>query len=227
MIKRQFMNIRILFLSLFLLISLYAKAQTFQPGYYYDTTGVKHVGLVRVSTLDNGAAYGTSKIIGTEVFNFKINADAQKQEVYAYDVKSVVTGIDSFVVQRTFIIKNNGEVKKDDNGNPYKHAAFFQVQLDHSDFKIYSKEQFGNSTFNNGFSLQSPNRIEYYYGKVIDNIEPFTNDNFVDFMSYIMNDSPDIVAKIKNKEFKLRKMDKLLKAYKIEKGIPIPKEATN
>jgi len=227
MVKRQYMKVRIPFLFLFLFIALYARAQSFQPGYYYDTTGVKHVGLVKIGTLDNSAAYGTSKVIGSEVFNFKITADAQKQEVYAYDVKSVVTGLDSFVVQRTFVIKRNGDVKRDEDGNPYKRTAFFQIQLDNPNYIIYSKEQFGNTSFNNGFSVSFPNRIEYYYGKVIENIEPITIDNFVDVMSYVMNDSPGIVAKIKNRDLKLRKMGDIIKAYKIEKGIPIPKEVTN
>jgi hypothetical protein len=71
---------------------------------------------------------------------------------------------------------------------------------------------------NNAFA----NYTAYYFGKDADNIYDITNDNFAQIMTGIMKDAPDLVEKIKNGDFKLRKMEKLLIAYKKEKGVAIP-----
>jgi hypothetical protein len=216
------MNIKILFFLSVSIIAMSAKAQDWKPGYYYDTTGVKHTGLIEISTMDNAARYNNIKTIASDVFRIKVNSNIQ--EVYAFDVKAVVADADSFVVQHSFRTNRRGVIKKDTNGTPYRFAAFFQAELDRSDIKLYSQEKAGNSMYFNHVSMLGPNFVDYYYGKSVDNIVWITNENFIEVMSNIMKDSPGIVAKIQKGDFKLRKMDKLLKAYKIEKGIPISKE---
>jgi hypothetical protein len=216
MTELGFMKIQILSFTMLLLITLSANAQnTWKPGCYYDTTGVKHVGLVKVSTLDNETSYGTNETISTDFFKFKINAGAKTQEVYAYDVRSVVANADSFVVQHGYRTDRHGVIKKDTNGTPYRHIIFFQVQLDHTEIKIYSKEQFGTTAMH---------RTDYYFGKDPDSIQYFSDDNFVKVMCDVMKDAPDIVAKLKNDEFRLGRMNKLLRAYETEKGLPLSKE---
>lgn len=211
------MNIKNLVLILFSLIALSAKAQDWKPGYYYDTTGVKHPGLIEISTMDNAARYNNIKTISSDVFRIQVNSKIQ--EVFAFDVKAVIADADSFIVQRTFRTNRSGVIKRDTNGIPYRFAAFFQVQLDRSDIKLYSQEKAGNNNF--------MDYVDYYYGKSVDNIVWITNENFIEVMSNIMKDSPGKVAKIQKEDFKLRKMDKLIKAYKIEKGIPISKDSDN
>ena len=200
-----------LLLLLLLFISISAKAQGWRQGYYYDTTGVKHPGLIDISTMDNAAAYNNIETIDSDFFKIKINSKVQ--EVLAFDVKAVVVDADSIIVQHSFRTKRHGIIKRDTNGTPYRFAAFFQVQLDRSDIKVYSQEKAGDYQHNLGW-------VAYYYGKSVDNLADLTNDNFVEVMSNIMKDSPGIVAKIQNGDFKLRKMNKLLNAYKTEKGIP-------
>ncbi len=217
------MKIQILCLSMLLLTTLSANAQfwkAWKSGCYYDTTGVKHIGFVKISTLDNETRYGTNETISTDFFQFKTDTEAKTQEIYAYDVKSVVADADSFAVQHGFRTDRHGVIKRDSVGTPYRHIIFFQVQLDHSEIKIYSKEQF----YSNGYGRYMRNRTEYYFGKDPDNIQYFSSDNFVKVMCDVMKDAPDIVAKLKNDEFRLGKMNKLLKAYETEKGLPISKE---
>ena len=211
------MNIKNLVLVLLSLVAIAAKAQDWKPGYYYDTTGVKHPAYIDITTMDNMARYNNIKTITSDVFKVQVNSNVQ--EVFAFDVKAVVADADSFIVQRGFRMNRKGEIKKDTNGTPYRFAAFFQVQLDRSDIKLYSQDKAGNNSFTN--------YVDYYYGKSIDNTVWITNDNFIEVMSNIMKDSPGLVAKIQKGDFKLRKMDKLIKAYKIEKGLPISKDTDN
>jgi hypothetical protein len=210
------MNIKSLLFFLFLLAAVAVKAQDWQPGCYYDTTGVKHPAYIQITTMDNGARYGSSKIIGSEVFKIAVDAKARPQEMYAFDVKAIVAGLDSFVVKKLFRTNRKGVVKRDTNGNPYQYAEFYKVELDHSETKIYSKEKAGNNTFTN--------YVDYYYGTSVNNMEWLTNDNFIEAMSKIMKDSPDLVVKIQSEKFKLRRINKLIEAYKTEKGIPFSKE---
>jgi hypothetical protein len=213
---REFMKILSLSLLLVVLTALSVSAK-WKQGCYYDTTGVKHPGLVNVSTMDNETSYGDNKMISTDFFKFKADTNAKAQEIYAYDVRSVVSGSDSLVVQHGFRTDRHGVIKKDTNGTPYQHIIFFQVQLDHSDIKIFSKEKFDSvNTYIHA--------TDYYYGKSADNIQYFSNDNFITVMCDVMKDAPDIVAKLKNEEFRLGRMNKLLKAYETEKGLPLSRE---
>ena len=45
-------------------------------------------------------------------------------------------------------------------------------------------------------------------------MRPITNETFIDVMSEIMGDEPDVVDKIQNRKFSLSSMDKLIAYYK-------------
>lgn len=202
-----------LLLILFFRIETKAQDDEWRAGSYYDLKNVKHPGWVDISTFDNLTAYGTSKFKISEFFRFEADEKAPVQELYAADVQSVVAEKDSIVVRHWFRTDRKGNIKTDTAGNQYTVASFYKVELNSSDTKIYSKSMVGNNAF--------ANYTAYYYGKDADNIYDFTNDNFSKVMSDIIKDAPDLVAKIKSGDFKLRKMDKLLIAYKKEKGIAV------
>ncbi|MGZ3763715.1 MAG: hypothetical protein ACXVB0_16220 [Mucilaginibacter sp.] len=194
-----------------LVLPLISKAQDdeWRPGWYYDLKNVKHPGWFDISTFDNSTRYGTSKVKSSEYFRFEADEKAPVLELYALDMQSVVAGADSIVVRHSFRTDRKGNIKTDTSGNQFSTASFYKVELNSSDIKIYSKLLDGNR----GFSY-----IAYYFGKDADNIYDFTNDNFAKVMSDIIKDAPDLVEKIKKEDFVLRKMKKLLIAYKTEKG---------
>jgi hypothetical protein len=204
-----------LMLTFLLLLPLLLKAQDdeWQPGCYYDVKNVKHMGYVQISTFDNLTAYGKSKFKISEFFKFEADEKSPVQELYALDVQSVVTNTDSIVVRHLFRTDRKGNIKTDTAGNQYTVASFYKVELNSSDTKIYSKSMVGNNTF--------ANYTAYYFGKDPNNIYDLTNDNFAKVMPDIIKDAPDLVKKIKKEDFVLRKMKKLLIAYKTEKGIAL------
>ena len=203
-------------LSLLLMLPLGLRVQAqdweWHPGYYYDLNNIKHTGLVQVSTFDNGTAYGTSKFKSSEFFRFKTDEKSPQQELYALDVQSVVVGADSIVVRHWFRTDRKGRVKKDTAGNEYSVASFLKVELNSGETKVYSKLLDGNNygTYTG-----------YYYGKNADNINDINTDTFAQVMSDIVKDAPDLVEKINKEDFKLRKMEKLINAYKTKKGITL------
>ncbi|HEX3386984.1 MAG TPA: hypothetical protein VHS53_17410 [Mucilaginibacter sp.] len=205
-----------LVVSFLLVLPLMSKAQDddWQPAHYYDVNNIKHTGYVQITTFDNLTRYGNSKVKVSEWFKFEANEKAPVLELYALDMQSVVTNTDSIVVRHSFRTDRKGNVKTDSAGNQYTAAGFYRVELNNSDTKIYSKSMVGNNAF--------ANYTAYYFGKDADNIYDITNDNFAQIMTGIMKDAPDLVEKIKNGDFKLRKMEKLLIAYKKEKGVAIP-----
>jgi len=195
----------IIIFSLFLLISFAAKAQKWTDGGYYDLQGTKHIGLVKI----NNVSEDTWSILGSRkrkisTFKFKINSGSEAKVIEAIAVKSVAAKADSFVVNLSINEKK---------GKPDTTALFYSVELNASSVKIYSHGYHSVNGTDNDID------IEYYYGASVDDSKEITKDNFIEVLCNAMGDSPDLVEKIKSKEYKLGRIDKLIKAYKTEKGI--------
>jgi hypothetical protein len=103
----------------------------------------------------------------------------------------VVAKVDSFVVNPS--IKD----KKDKSDTT---ALFYAVDLSSRSVNIYSHGYHSGSGTDNYID------IEYYYGASIDDVKDITKDNFIEVMCNALNDSPDLVEKIKSKEYKLGKL---------------------
>lgn len=193
--------------SLLLSVSFTAKAQKWTQGCYYDLQGAKHPGLIKIDNVseDNWSILGARKR-KISTFKFKINSDAETNILEATAVKSVVAKADSFVVNLSI---------NDKKGKPDTTALFYTVDLRTLSVNIYSH---GYHTVNGTDNYID---IEYYYGTTIDDIKDITKDNFIEVMCKALNGSPDLVEKIKSKDYKLGKIEKLINAYKTEKGIAI------
>jgi hypothetical protein len=50
----------------------------------------------------------------------------------------------------------------------------------------------------------------YFYGANTAEMKLITNENFIDIMSEVMGDEPEVVEKIQTKKFSLNSMDKLI-----------------
>ncbi|NNU33004.1 hypothetical protein HK413_00150 [Mucilaginibacter sp. S1162] len=57
-------------------------------------------------------------------------------------------------------------------------------------------------------------KAAYFYGENTASMKPITDENFIDVMSEVMGDEPDVVEKIKTKKFGPRSMDKLINYFR-------------
>ena len=75
-------------------------AGSFRNGFYYDTHGVKHTGLIKFKVTKTTFFGLRSKIVLS--FIFKTDLNAEKQTIEAVDTKSVVALADSFIVHTIY-----------------------------------------------------------------------------------------------------------------------------
>jgi hypothetical protein len=213
----------------FLLLSITAKSQKWQPGYFYDIRGTKNAGFIRV----NPSGKGPIKDEG--FIEFKEDDKASPIKLSTSDLRSFVAGRDSFIVAAA------------PRGGWSKYEVdFVRVAVDGpirlfeakgsgggggSGFGIQPGISMGASTggygsgFGGGISIpigggggRGSSKTVYFFGENTAVMQPLTNENFIDIMSEIMGDEPDVVEKIQTKKFGLNNMDKLLAYFKQEQG---------
>jgi hypothetical protein len=141
----------------------------------------------------------------------------EKSEVFPipyYKINSFVMGNDSIVVSHNVLFKN---------------SPFMTVVLDNPT-KLYT-----NKVMKNGFPLMINTggftgnvgmgvgvgtsvgggvKTTYYYGISPDKVTKLEKKQFIEVMSTILADKPDVVAKIKDKTFRYGDMDDLINYYK-------------
>ncbi|GGH04554.1 hypothetical protein [Mucilaginibacter phyllosphaerae] len=204
---------KILLLLCILSITLTAKAQLFSKnwieGCYYDTAGVKHQGLI---AWDPPSANNLFKGKGDNIF-YKNGKKGEKiklknSEIRSFLLKNDNTMLDSFVVTKN----------KDFQKKPFLMVLF------NNDTKIYVS-YVNNSSPNMapnaaGLMMFSPgysgNIIKYYYGTNPDSLTVLNKKNFVEIMSCLLAGKPNVVAKIKDKTFKISKLEELLYFYRTD-----------
>ncbi|MDB5152157.1 MAG: hypothetical protein JWR54_908 [Mucilaginibacter sp.] len=195
-----------------------AKAQfydagSFRDGFYYDSHGVKHVGLVKFKTSKEKLFGLKTKLVSS--FIFKTDLNAEKQIIEAVNTKSVVALADSFIVHTIFSVDKKGGKMTDTT------VLFLQVDLNNGDNSIY-KAEYGLTGFHNGAGTSFTDYViydHYYYGDNMDNAIIINNDNFVEVMSKFVKDSPVLVSKIKSRKYTFEDIGFVLADYKKEKGI--------
>jgi hypothetical protein len=218
----------IFIIILFLLAGISVKAQDWEPGYIYDTTGVKQTGFIRFAE--------KSPIKDEAAIIFKQTKSSPESYYTASGLKSFTMGRDSFVVasQPANTAWNN-------------YYDFVQVLFDDSQLKLFAFYDNPSQVANNsgsgshfslglglgagfagphfgggiggGFAIPlggSKNHYTnalFYYGANTSHMKPLTNQNFVDVMSEIMGDEPVITDKLHAGKYDLNHMDKLLRDY--------------
>ncbi|WP_345951486.1 hypothetical protein ABDD95_08630 [Mucilaginibacter sp. PAMB04274] len=206
-----------------LLLNLSAFAQKWQPGYFFDTKGNKVPGLIQIGQTGKGPIKNEGFII------YKDNPKANEIKLSASDIKYYVAGKDSFIVAHPPSYETWPKAELD----------FVRVELDEP-LKLYVY-QGGSSgggfklspSFSGGFGTGGyggggvgislgggggnggySTRITYYFGASVGEMSQVTPMNFVDVMSDIMGDEPQVVEAIQKGKFSINKMDNLIKYYK-------------
>ncbi|MGY4537261.1 hypothetical protein ACVW0P_001677 [Mucilaginibacter sp. UYNi724] len=130
-----------------------------------------------------------------------------------YKVNAFIMGDDSIVVSHNVLFKN---------------SPFMTVVLDNPT-KLYTNKVTRNGFplmintggFTGGFgigvglgtSVGGGVKTTYYYGKTPDNVTKLEKKQFVEVMSNLMADKPEVVAKIKDKTFRYGDMQDLVTYY--------------
>jgi len=214
-----------LIISFFTLMFLSAKAQKWQPGCFYDLKGTKNAGVIRVDPP------GRSPIKDEGFIEYKENEKAGSIRLSASDLRSFVAGKDSFIVA---IEPREGWAKNE--------MDFVRVVVDAPIRLFEAKGNGGGGAgaspgfglgigggtggygggFGGGISIpiggggSGSSKALYFYGANTAEMKLINDENFVDVMSEVMGDEPDVVEKIQQKKFSLRTMDKLIAYFKQE-----------
>jgi hypothetical protein len=213
----------ILIISGCMLLSLAVKAQKWQPGYFYDVKGTKNSGLIRQNPP------GRSPMKGEGFIEYKENEKAPTIKLSASDLRSYIVGRDSFIVAvaprtgwsryeldfvevavdaplRLFIAKGS-------SGGGFAIQPEVGVGVGASTGGYgsgFGGGVGGGITIPIGGGGRGSSKTMYFYGANTAEMKLLTNENFVDVMSEVMGDEPDVVDRIRNNEFNLRGIDKLL-----------------
>lgn len=217
-----------------MLLCITAKSQSWQPGYFYDLKGTKSTGFIRVNP------GGKGPIKGEGFIEYKETEKDDAIKLSASDLRSFVAGRDSFVVA---IAPAEGWAKYDVD---FVHVAvdapirLFEARGAAGDgggrgvgFSPGIGVGMGGGTGGFGGGLGGGISIPigggrggrgkggksvYYFGANTASMKPVTNENFIDVMTEIMGDEPDVVEKIQTKKYSLRDMDKLIAYFKSVTG---------
>jgi len=192
--------------------SLFANAQgpnrKWYAGTLYHTSGEIFDGLISWTPPRKGEYEDGDQVL--------YRAD-EKSEVFPipyYKINSFVMGNDSIVVSHSVLFKN---------------SPFMTVVLDNPT-KLYTNKirkngfplmiNTGGFTGNVGMgvgvgtSVGGGVKTTYYYGISPDKVTKLEKKQFIEVMSTILADKPDVVAKIKDKTFRYGDMDDLINYYK-------------
>lgn len=145
---------------------------------------------------------------------YKRDEMAETVPVPYYKINAFIMGGDSIVVSHNVLFKN---------------SPFMTVVLDNSALKLYTNKVMKNGIplminsggFSGGFgmgvgigtSVGGGVKTTYYYGKTADNVTKLEKKRFIDVMSELMADKPEVVAKIKDKTFRYGDMGDLVTFY--------------
>ena len=204
---------KILLSILLLVMCLAANAQTaglatvWNKGYYYDNSGQKISGFLadyshNVNVFHPNDDYFLFSKSDDTAYNAR-----ESVKVFSKDIKSFVAGKD------TFVVSNSDKIKK---------TPFLAV-LVNNDLKLYAVEMWRGTSFGLvALATIATNNVlvmdyTYYYGTDRDNLTKLTHKEFMDVMTKVMADKPNVVAKIQDKTYRYSDMKELLIYYKTGK----------
>ena len=221
--RTSILNAFMLLLCFFGIISN-AYAQKWQAGHYTDNEGNVGTGMIWMNPAGRGP------VPGENFMGFKYNGKEQINKLSASDLKSVVIGRDSFVV-----------AAEPQTGSWQYGVDFVKVVLN-EDVKLYVFKGEAEGGYSSGIEpdveagvgggtggygggvgigLTIPighggrsNRIIFYYGENTAQMHVLTNINFMDIMSDIMGDEPDVVQAIHEKKYDMGNINKLVIYFK-------------
>jgi hypothetical protein len=205
--------------------SLNLHAQKWQPGYFFDVKGNKVPGLIQTNPSGKGPIKNEGFIV------YKDNAKANEIKLSAGEIKYFVAGQDSFIVAHPpsyetwpkadldFVKVELDEPLKlyTYNGSSGKGGGGFKLAPSFSGgFGTggYGGGGVGISLGSGGNSGGYARGATYYFGTSVGDMSQVTPMNFVDVMTDIMADEPQVVEAIQQGKFSLNKMSNLLTYYR-------------
>ncbi|WP_345952751.1 hypothetical protein [Mucilaginibacter sp. PAMB04168] len=200
----------ILLLLCILTVTVPSKAQLFRDwksGSYYDTLNKKKNGLISWYIVN-------AKSPKQNFIRFKPNEHTDEAKISTQNIRAFTFGTDSFVVSKS---------------KETHFAPVLQV-LANENVKLYKLLVSNGSLRLGGGSMGfgavpagygSSTNLEYYVGSNVENLTLLTKKNFIEMMSLVMANKPDIQDKIKSKILRLEDMQDLLVYYRTGK-MPVP-----
>lgn len=195
-------------------------AQKWYPGRFTDVNGAKSTGYVRPTPNGNGP-------FANEAFiEFKDEENSTPYYLSARDLQSFIVGVDSFVVAHApgneTWAKREFDFVKVAVDEPTKIYSTWGAGGDSGGKKVQVSPELGIGTgtygsyYGGGVGISIggngnySNKLSYYYGSNTANMRHLTNENFIDIMSEVMADEPEVVQQIRNKQFNLKSIEKLI-----------------
>jgi hypothetical protein len=214
----------ILIILFFMLMYVSAKSQKFVPGSFTDIKGNRVTGFIR----QNPPGKGPIKDEG--FIEFKDDEKTSPYKLSASDLKSFIVGKDSFVVahapnNETWSKKELDFVKVELNEETKLYVAIVGMGTGGSGrgFGVHPEGGVGIGTggysgagaglavdLGGGGSGMGKVQVTYYYGANTAEMEMLTPLNFMDVMSDIMGDEPEVLEKIRDNQFNLGNIQKLI-----------------
>ncbi len=203
-------------------------AQGWFPGYFYDTKGNKEMGFI------NPTPKGKGPIKGEGFIEFKEDKKAETIKLSASDIKSYVIERDSFIVAATDRWSENtlDFIRVALNTELKLYVAFGAPTGGGSSGGFSPRFGGGISTgmgsggygggFGGGISIPiggsgGGGRTAapiYFFGINTADMKPIGNQSFIDVMSEVMGDEPEVVEQIRAKKFSLNNIEKLIAFYR-------------
>jgi hypothetical protein len=213
----------------FMLLFLTAKSQSWQTGRFYDVKGNLNTGLIRLG------AGGKGPIKDEAFIEYKEDTKADPIKLSASDLRSFVAGRDSFIVaasggwsayqldfvqvvvdgpERLFVVRGGGS--GGGGGSGFRPGVSIGAGGGTGGGGGFGGGVGGGISipiFGSGGGGRS-GKATYFYGENTASMKPITDENFIDVMSEVMGDEPEVVEKIKTKKFSPRSMDKLINYFR-------------
>jgi hypothetical protein len=155
---------------------------------------------------------------GENFIYFRKTKKDKKTKVYADSLRCFVIETDSFTV-----IRDTGMAK----------ARFLQVKLN-GNIKLYFQTKISKAAMYGGGLIQVllsgetyQHKSRYLFGPDPEHLTGLFKDNFIETMSEIMADKPDVVKAIQTKKFKMGDIEDLIYFYINGKKRPEPQYNDN
>ncbi len=187
--------------------------KTWETGSYTDTSGRKFSGLIFYAIPEASVFKGKG-----DHLLFKADKNADQQKIASDRIAAFTISTDSFTVSHVPALEK---------------FPFLQIIINHQTKLYYSAIAQGSIPIVGAgliggaigaAALSGKGSTAYYFGSDADHITTLRGKNFVEAMSTVMSDKPEVVAKIRNKTFKPGSMKKLLAYYLT--GV-LPKESVD
>ncbi len=218
------MHKRLFIILSFLLICISVQAQKWQKGFFTDVKGSRIPGEIRLQT-------GRGPIQGEAYIQYRETPKADPIKLSASDLRSFTIGRDSFVVAANggWSIYELDFVRVALDG-PLKLYQAQGYDLDNTGIGIEPGVGIGvgggtgglGAGVGGGVSIPIGGGVGdrgskgnvYFYGTNTANMKPISNPEFVDIMSEVMGDEPDAVEQIRNNQYSLKNVEKLIAYFK-------------